>query len=99
MQSCHAASIAADNRESDSLEHQSGSGDQHSMCRQLAHGSAYPSIKVEAAEGAGETGKHSRQDCCMNILHPTIVGCCSHTVHHMCSRWQDQRGQSHSVHS
>lgn len=56
-QSCHAASMAADNRESDSLEHHSGSGDQHSMCRQPAHDSASPSIKAEATEGAGETGQ------------------------------------------
>lgn len=47
---------AADNRESDNSEHQSGSGDQHSMCQQGAPESASPSIKVESAEGAGETG-------------------------------------------
>lgn len=70
MQSCHVASMAADNRESDSLEHQSGSGDQHSMCRQLAHDSAYPSIKVEAAEGAGETGKRRRQEGCKYFVFP-----------------------------
>lgn len=57
-QPCGAMSMAADNRESDNSEHQSGSGDQHSMCRQAAHdAAASPSIKVEATEGAGETGK------------------------------------------
>ena len=49
-------SMLADNRESDNSEHQSGSGDQHSMCQQGAPDSASPSIKVESAEGAGETG-------------------------------------------
>ena len=49
-------SMAADNRDSDNSEHQSGSDDQHSMCRQGAPDSASPSTKAETAEGAGETG-------------------------------------------
>ena len=50
-------SMAADTRESENSEHQSGSGDQHSMCQQGAPDSASPSTKVETAEGAGETGE------------------------------------------
>lgn len=50
-------SMAADTRESENSEHQSGSGDQHSMCEQGAPDSASPSTKVETAEGAGETGE------------------------------------------
>lgn len=58
---CHGASMAGDNRESDNSEHQSGSGEEHSMCRQPAQDSASPSVKVESAEGAGETGEHDWQ--------------------------------------
>ena len=50
-------SMAADTRESENSEHQSGSGDQHSMCQQGAPDLASPSTKVETAEGAGETGE------------------------------------------
>lgn len=67
-QPCRAASMAADNRESDNSEHQSGSGDQHSMCRQPAHESTSLSIKVEATEGAGETGELSRLETIRNVV-------------------------------
>ena len=58
---CHGASMAGDNRESDNSEHQSRSGEEHSMCRQPAQDSTSPSVKVESAEGAGETGEHDWQ--------------------------------------
>ena len=58
---CHGASMAGDNRESENSEHQSRSGEEHSMCRQPAQDSTSPSVKVESAEGAGETGEHDWQ--------------------------------------
>ncbi len=62
-QHCHGTSIAGEHRESDNSEHQSG--EEHSMCRHPAQDSASHSIKVESAEGAGETGEHDRRggDC------------------------------------